>query len=229
MCFQACEKKKNKDPVTIIYKLGEVKDYMYFKKGTWWVYEHDKTHELDSQYVTSSYIGTSITQGREEWSSHITLQQEVMSMRIRSNFVDGWGSNNYFDIYTTGQLVDAYPYPSRVYQLERSKISSIGQNVPSTVFYHPFDLCPKKNCLYFYDSLFTNYNLNGNYYDTVISFAITYGEAVMQEPSLRTYGGNAKCYYAKNVGLIRVYQKTTTANNLPLIHNWNLVRKHIIQ
>ncbi|MBL7812716.1 MAG: hypothetical protein JNL57_10875 [Bacteroidetes bacterium] len=228
MCIQSCEKKKPKDPVTIIYKLGEVKDYMYFKKGTWWVYEHDKTHELDSQYVTSAYIGTSITQGREEWSSHITLQQEVMSMRIRSNFVDGWGSNNYFDIYTTGIQVDAYPYPNSVYSIKRTKFPNIlMSSVTGIVYRWPYTA--DKRFSAYQDSVLINYSLNGSTYDTVRVFDVTAGECVMQEPSLRTYEGSAKCYYAKNVGLIRVYQKTTTANNLPLIHNWNLVRKHIIQ
>lgn len=29
-------KKHPKDPITIEYKLGEIKDYMFFKRGTYW-------------------------------------------------------------------------------------------------------------------------------------------------------------------------------------------------
>jgi hypothetical protein len=159
LLVDACKPDKPKDPLTITYKLGEVKDYMYFKPGTWWVYEHDLTKERDSQYVTSSFIGPSTTKGTEEWSKHITLVQETMRLRIESNFKDGWGSINYYDIYTNGEKVDAYPYPDLVYVFTRTKVSSIGLSGSSSkVFRFPYE--EGKNYEAFLDTTYTNYQLN---------------------------------------------------------------------
>ncbi len=226
----SCKRDKPKDPIYITYTLGEVKDYMYFKPGTWWVYEHDLTGEIDSQYVTGSAISRSITKGTEKWSEHITLDQETMNMRIRSSFKDGWGSTNYFDIQTNGQNVNAYPYPDLAYQFERVKRSNIAMNSSTTAFYYPYNLCPKKNCLYFFDTLIINYQLKGFTYDTVRVFDVTYGDAVMQTPFVPTQSTSAKCYYAKNAGIIRVFQKTyRVLDGASYIHNWNLIKKNIIQ
>ncbi len=57
---------KPKDPVTIVYTMGEVKDYMLFKKGTYWVYENDKTGTIDSQWVTGSTFGKYTQTGNED-------------------------------------------------------------------------------------------------------------------------------------------------------------------
>ena len=227
----ACKPDKPKDPLTITYKLGEVKDYMYFKPGTWWVYEHDLTKERDSQYVTSSFIGPSTTKGTEEWSKHITLVQETMRLRIESNFKDGWGAYNYFDIYTTGQNVNASPYPNLAYQFERQKVSTVFMYSTTTSFYYPYNLCPdKKSCMYYLDTTLSNYQLNNFTYDTVRVFAVTYGDAVMQTPKVPVHFAPAKCYYAKNVGIIRVTQKTSRVlDDTSYIHGWNLIKKNIIQ
>ena len=63
-------KKHPKDPITIEYKLGEIKDYMFFKRGTYWVYEHSITGQIDSQYVTSAAISRYTSKGREDYSKH---------------------------------------------------------------------------------------------------------------------------------------------------------------
>ena len=225
----ACKPDKPKDPITITYKLGEVKDYMYFKPGTWWVYEHDLTKERDSQYVTSSFIGPSITKGTEEWSKHITLVQETMNMRIRSNFKDGWGAYNYFDIYTTGQNVNASPYPNMAYVFTRTKRPDIIiSGSSSEVFRYPYK--EGKNYEAFLDTTYTNYQLNNVTYDTVRVIDVTYGDAVMQTPKVPVHDAPAKCYYAKNVGIIKVTQKTSkVSNGSPYIHSWNLIKKNIIQ
>ena|GEM_PF-1256519 len=226
--LSCCKKKKPKDPITITYELGEVKDYMFFKQGTYWVYEHDMTGEIDSQYVTHAAISGSSTKGTEDWSEHITLIQETFSMRIRSNFKDGWGSVNYFDIYSNGQRVNAYPYPKKAYVFKRTKVPNIIKG-PSTgdVFGFPYYTSPAKTV--YQDSLIINYQLKGVTYDTVRVFVVGSGESIMQEPSLRTFGGGAKVYYAKGVGVIKVYQDTYAANNIPMKHSWNLIRKKIIQ
>lgn len=231
-CFaSSCKPDKPEDPVTITYELGEVKDYMYFKPGSWWVYEHDLTHERDSQYVTQCVLGPTTKKGTEDWSKHITLVQETLFMRIRSNFKDGWGSTNYFDIYTNGQNVNAYPYPRRAYQYTRNKISSNNSNSSTIVFYHPFDLCKnKQQCLYYLDTTLTSFQLNSFTFDTVRVFSVTYGDAVMQTPYVPVHKTSAKCYYAKGYGLVKVSQNTfKVSDGSPYIHSWNIIKMNIIK
>ena len=82
---------KPKDPVTIVYTLGEVKDYILFKKGTYWIYENDKTGTIDSQWVSGSTLGKYTQTGNEDYSKHITLIQDFFIVNISTNFVDGLG------------------------------------------------------------------------------------------------------------------------------------------
>ena len=225
----SCKPEKPKDPITITYKLGEVKDYMYFKPGTWWVYEHDKTHERDSQYVTSCDYSVSTQTGREDWSKHITLQQETLSMRIRSNFKDGWGAYNYFDIYTNGENVDAFPYPESVYVFNRTKVPSNSMGSSSSkVFRYPYQ--KGVNFEAHLDTVFMNYTINSFTFDTVRVFAVSYGAAVMQTPFVPTQDASAKCYYAKGYGLVKITQNTyKVLDGSPYNHSWSVVKMNILK
>ena len=49
----ACKPEPEKQKYLGNYPLGEVKDYLYFKSGSYWVYECDSTLELDSQVMIS--------------------------------------------------------------------------------------------------------------------------------------------------------------------------------
>ena len=49
----ACKPEPEKQKYLGNYPLGEVKDYLYFKPGSYWVYECDSTLELDSQVMIS--------------------------------------------------------------------------------------------------------------------------------------------------------------------------------
>jgi hypothetical protein len=54
-CQKAREKRWCKNPIKIPQR---VVDYFYFKEGTYWVYENETTHELDSQWVCYSKFDT---------------------------------------------------------------------------------------------------------------------------------------------------------------------------
>ena len=227
--LSCCKREKPKDPITIEYKLGEIKDYMFFKRGTYWVYEHSITGQIDSQYVTSAAISRYTSKGREDYSKHITLIQETFNMRIRSNFKDGWGSVNYFNIYSNGQRVDAYPYPEKAYVFKRTKVPNIILG-PSTgnVFRYPY--YTGANYSPYQDSFLINYQLKGSTYDTVRVFVVGSAESVMQQSKILTQGTPVRCYYAKNVGIIKLHQKDYRVfDGSPIDHSWNLIRKKIIR
>jgi hypothetical protein len=231
--FHSCKREPPpKDPITITYGLDDAKNYMCFNKGSYWVYEHDITKEIDSQWVQDLAIGQSTQKGREEWSKHITLVQETFYIDVRSNFRDGHGNISRWIIRSSGQLVDAFPYPGRAYQFEKTLIQSgpkatSGEN---TVFYHPFNLCPKKDCFYYFDTILTNFKLGSLSFDTVRRFKIVQNDYVMQQCSVPCYGGKSDYYYAKGVGLIKIYNESFRwFDQTPMNHSWNLKRYRIVK
>ena len=69
----------------------EVKDYLLFKPGTYWVYQNNKTQELDSVYVVS--VDTAIYNTIDE-ENNISLDYEYFHLRTYSNYEQYY--TNYF-------------------------------------------------------------------------------------------------------------------------------------
>lgn len=219
---------KPKDPVTIVYTLGEVKDYMFFKKGTYWVYENDKTGTIDSQWVSGSSFGQITHKGNEDYSMHLTLIQDFFVVTMSTNFVDGQGYKCSYEMSSYGNKVDAFPYPKRVYQVERSRIAQFFGGT-SVVYVHPYNLCPKKNCNWYYDTLLTNYQLKGYSYDTVRVFKVT-NDLSFPEVKKLSGRGDSWYYFAKNHGLIKLYNEGFLLKDGSVFkESWNLIRKKIVQ
>jgi hypothetical protein len=224
----ACKPDKTKDPITITYKLGEVKDYMVFKPGTYWVYQNDITGEIDSQWVTSCQVGEYSQKGTEEYSRHITLKQEFFEMYIATNFIDGYGDNPRWKLYSWGNRVNAFPSPQRAYQIEKSKIAN-NTGGESTIYYNPYNLCSKKDCFYYFDTTYNDYELNGSTYDTVRVFHVGADRCGFQS-KIPTADGKSDYYFAKNYGLIKLYNMSFKASNgTPINQTWSLIRKNIVQ
>ena len=219
---------KPKDPVTIVYTMGEVKDYMLFKKGTYWVYENDKTGTIDSQWVTGSSFGQITHKGNENYSMHLTLIQDFFVVTISTNFVDGLGYKCRYEMSSFGNKVDAFPYPKRSYGVERSRIADFFGGTQE-VYYHPYDACPKKDCYWYYDTLLTNYQLKGYSYDTVRVFKLA-GDASFPEVKPLSGSGPSWYYFAKNQGLIKIYNEGSLLyDKTKYNQSWNLIRKKIVQ
>jgi hypothetical protein len=219
---------KPKDPVTIVYTMGEVKDYMLFKKGTYWVYENDKTGTIDSQWVTGSSFGQITHKGNEDYSMHLTLIQDFFVVTISTNFVDGLGYKCRYEMSSNGNKVDAFPYPKRAYGVNRSRIADFFGGT-SEVYYHPYDACPKKNCDWYYDTVLTNYQLKGYSYDTVRVFKVTNDRSFPEIEPL-SGRGDSWYYFAKNHGLIKLYNEGFLLKDGSVFkESWNLIRKKIVQ
>ena len=63
-----------------------VKDYFYFKEGTYWVYQNQKTLAIDSHWVCDSYLGTKEIKGNSNQKCHCFTGTcyENMEMKILS-------------------------------------------------------------------------------------------------------------------------------------------------
>lgn len=227
--LSGCREETPKDPITITYGLDDAKNYMCFNKGSYWVYEHDITKEMDSQWVQYLAIGQSIQKGREEWSKHITLVQETFYMDVRSNFIDGHGNLSRWTIRSSGQRVDAFPYPDRAYVFDKHKDEIGDKGIDGTVevFGNPYYTSDKK--VVYQIKLLTNYTLNNMTFDTVRVFRIG-NDYVMQQCKYYCRGGKSDYYYAKGVGLIRIYNESFRwFDQTPMNHSWNLKRYKIVK
>lgn len=223
----ACKPEKPKDPITITYQLGEVADYMVFKQGTYWVYENDVTGEIDSQWVTSCQVGQYTQKGTEAYSSHITLIQDFFEMNIATNFIDGYGDNPRWKVSSWGQKVNAYPYPDYAYVAERTK-TAIKTGGTAKVYRRPY--YTTSNYSVYQISLLTNYDLNGTNYDTVRVFRVGADWSFPQSKIPSLDGGKSDYFYAKNVGLIKIYNPSfRVSDGVPLNQTWSLIRKKIVQ
>ena len=219
---------KPKDPVTIVYTLGEVKDYMFFKKGTYWIYENDRTGTIDSQWVTGSTFGKYKQTGNEDYSKHITLIQDFFIVNISTNFVDGLGYKCRYKMSSDGNKVDAFPSPRRAYQVERSRIADFFGGT-QVVYHHPYDGCPKKDCNWYLDTTLTNYQLKGYSYDTVRVFKLA-GDLSFPEVKPLSGSGPSWYYFAKNQGLIKIYHEGHLLyDKTKYNESWDLIRKKIVQ
>ena len=58
------------------------KDYFFFQKGTYWIYENDSTHLIDSTYITDIYHTTN----NQKYDGMI---REIIELTFKSQFLGG--------------------------------------------------------------------------------------------------------------------------------------------
>lgn len=231
-----CKKPKEAPIRNLHYTLDDAKDYMYFKKGTWWVYENNVTKEVDSVYVTDSQIGESTSKGFEEWSKNTTLTQEVMDVYMKSDRVDGWGNRHEYHIWTTGERVNAYPLPERAYLFEKNdqknNVSGAGGLSHGIVFMHHFDTnwSTYSSGVVKLDSTLINFTFNGYTFDTVRVFYIETDPCFPHSNKKVGFYGTSHLYYAKGIGLIKyLHSSFLISDNSNFIQSWDLTKFKIIQ
>ena len=83
------------------FGLGEAKDYVYFKKGTWWVYQNTRTGQLDTIVVYNSILDTS-----ERISKKWKYIDEVFAVDSRSI-----STAHYYHLYERYGPVDVINRP----------------------------------------------------------------------------------------------------------------------
>jgi hypothetical protein len=199
------------------YPLGDIKDYLYFKPGSMWVYECDSTGELDTQVMVSCDT---------PWVIKSFIKYQLLTCKIQS-------------INEGSTYSSPLPFGDLYYKKEYSYFWSITRYRSN-----PKDLGSGRDCIFFkpydtnssgglgdspckYKGLLTNYTVLGKNYDTVRVFQVqaTSGWPKPQSPCIESmdYIAGMRYYYAKKVGIVKI---TTYAwdyiNKLPFTHSWNL-------
>jgi hypothetical protein len=196
--------------------LGEAKDYVYFKKGTWWVYKNTKTGLKDSIVVTFSLLDT-LEQNSQRW--HFT--NELFDVQSKS-LSDGY----HYDFYMRSLSAEVTDFKwGCIPTMERSNPYE-GDLDP---FYYPFDLFKDKSgdyeafCITVRDTMIIS---NKIYKDV----AIFYIKRDPIEP-LPMEGNAAKYYWARNYGLIQkdIFNSKFQGDTALLFHSWKLTNSNIIQ
>ena len=192
--------------------LGEVKDYVFFKPGTWWVYKNTRTGVLDTQVVTFSLLDT-LEQDGAKW--HFT--NELFDVESKS--------------LTTGYRYAFYmrSLSAEVIDLKWGCVPVLERSNPYegelTPFYYPFDLWKDKDgyCIKVKDTMMIN---NIEYKDV----AIFYIKRDNIEPH-PLEGNAAKYYWARNYGLIRkdLFDSKFQGDTAILYQSIQLIKSDIIQ
>ena len=209
-----CQKEKPLPDEHHEYWLGEAKDYMYFKHGTWWVYKNMQNGKTDSVYVTLSKLDTTTIRGTETYSSHRIYTSETCRIVTKSQRY-----NEFYDWHRNSPNPDATNVSSGGTVWQRSKSPGGSWEVG---FHTPFTLGLRTDAILLNKD--TSLNLSGKIYSNVKIFRIKRDDTYPH--LLDEIGSNGNfhmhIYYAPGYGIIK-YEEPLESKSIELI------RSNIIQ
>ncbi|MES2618432.1 MAG: hypothetical protein V4613_11165 [Bacteroidota bacterium] len=219
-------KEKDPQPEDLGFiSLGEAKDYLLFKPGTWWVYKNSVTNELDTTLLESCGVDTAYAKSKKRVFTYERVGYYKRSLRDNAiyrtfsgsmnpdvvNFNPGWvleciRENGYREKYFSGSGVSCH-------------------------FYYPFDRGGAGNGVY--ETTFNNKQdsivVSGKTYYDIVSFSI-YHDGTFPYPNI--YVGplcNNIYYWAKGYGIIKIEMQGWDINNNIITMNWELIDYKIIK
>jgi hypothetical protein len=202
------------------YYLGEVKDYLYFKPGSWWVYENNLTGETDSIYtVLCDTAFNEVTGKDEKW---LTLSYTSIGFRLRS---DKYDVDYYFD--QRPRFPHATDFNFNLVMDKMANFPTFGAN--SVPFSYPFNPAIKQN----FNELISSMDIKGKTYTDVAVFQVSPDNSV-QHPTNIPYPlyfqATVKYYWAKNYGLVKIEAKTyRNDTGQEVYNNWELTKSNLIK
>jgi hypothetical protein len=202
----SCKDKDDPSPGTL-YLSQDLKDYAYFKVGTWWVYEEETSHDFDSVYLYSS-LDTIITFDGSSTTPDGTYESIDMN------------AHSFYDEYNYNMWANTtWPTIGGKRALNTDKFKP-GDYVGETVAF--FDHAKLNDFMgtYINNGKVTLVELQDS---MIISNNIFHGVRKFYDNSnSNEHYSPTNYYYSKNIGLIR--KEVLSTNKV-----WNLVRYHIVQ
>lgn len=189
----------------IQYHVSDVKNWLYFQSGTYWIYEEATSGAIDSVYVTSNTYDDGNSQSAffrcETFSSYYNYYFNYLS--DNSNLCDNtfWGEKRCIIVrrskYYPGDFVG-----ETITFFYRPRTGDYGYTWNNTG-----SITSVENCL---DSL-------------VIDSSIYYQVSVMKETiNITEERQSTKFYYSEHIGIIK--KELLDSNQV-----WNLIRYNIVQ
>lgn len=213
--MNSCKREDNKPQQTSFPVPQEVKDYMYFKPGTYWVYKDSVNGVLDTATVSNAYI-TSATEGEKYYEEANTI--------CNSSF-DGFTYNVYVNTSFSDKCLNENR-ASPCYNVLMSKYGNsqgyIGESI--LLFYNLVEGFESRASLLGTGNsrvklLSNNYicNIAGLSVDSVSVFVTT---------SSRIFNNSTTVFYlSKGIGVVRKEIYETNGNK----QIWNLIDYRVIK
>jgi hypothetical protein len=203
LTLQNCKPDDEVDKTYGPYTLGEARDYLDFKPGSWWVYQNNKSGLYDTLVLKSISIRSQSFTGKN------TVIKDMVNMLIYST------TTKYeYKYYSCGANPDA----KKEYLTNANTICLIhGKSKPGDYqgetesFFYPFD-SSYVGWYSHYKGVDSTYNLKGVDYSMVRKFYIAH------DYTWDNWWVNY--YWAKDVGLIR-------RENIKLDESWDLINYRV--
>jgi hypothetical protein len=200
----------------------EMKDWIYFQPGSYWIYEDSVTKTVDSVYVTEAKIE------REE---HI-LSSENCPYRIEDRVYITTGSTLGKKIqidgaYSLGTGVINDTTNTRGTATIRNQNHLGGDGGFSKYMFFPvvqgtIGRWASSWTFIKHDTIFLTYEVKGKMFENVLR---------VHDNANGAYSAETKFYHAKHVGVIRkeIYEMDKDNPNPKLLHVWELINYKVIQ
>lgn len=220
LLLNACKPDKPEEKVYLGYFPATVPlQYLYFKPGSYWVYECDSTGELDSQIMVKCDTPW-------QHQSYIDYQYVIYNKK----------SITYKTSFNTIYFGTAIPYNKsqvgKYYFANSLGISGPNSSATDCVFFYPFDtnsLGGFGSSPTYYKGHYDSMQVLGRWYKDVRVFKVQVTSGWIKLNSWRLPNLNhltsVEYYWSKHIGLIRTRVFTyDNVLNKPFTHNWNLKR-----
>jgi len=193
---------------------GNFKDYFYFKPGSFWIYENNRTGELDTCTIVSMSRDT-VTLEYETADFKRLVKQEKINFVIYTNH-----RNGVVNYWTTNPCLGCIDYDS-TYTI--SKYMRGGN-----VFYIPWNKYPS------YSNYYPSMVIGGQTYNDIYRFDLEMDDGLpFWDDTKLLWGGQngsanfSSYYWARNYGLVRLDYKKYTSKNILDSASWILKYKDI--
>ncbi|MDP2174456.1 MAG: hypothetical protein Q8K70_00955, partial [Bacteroidota bacterium] len=196
---------------------------IYFKRGTWWVYENSLTQARDCVYVTRTDTAFARVKHQKSkdgdpyyhYVDYTAFQSFMYSTYNKCNF-----QINDFAGVGTGSFD---------YDLQKSYSCNLPHNYTSTVIVFNYPFIKEYGVNMKYDSLTVK---NKTYYNVVVFENTRESDHSLIPMNDRNYNGASKLkyYWAKNYGIIKTEFNTYNLNTKQNHYTyWDLIKSNIIQ
>lgn len=193
--------------------MGEAKDYLWAKPGSYWIYRNTKTGDLDTVTCKVFYFDTIRKEGTEDYSLNVTIEYEFMFRGLYSTFSP----------YSYTETTTPYSANSRPVNTIRTILTRECTDGLIECFFYPFEpgVHAGTGSMYCsYTGMDSTYALQGKTYYNVAKFDLDSDD--IGEPKLSCEHAHTIYYWAKDVGLIK--KEVLTCN-----YNWELIDYNIIK
>ena len=198
------------------FRMTEVKDYVWFKPGTYWIYKNTKNNLLDTVTCTSFYYDSVTIKGTYDYSKHITLNYDRLEITSYSSHYKwtyrDWSGNTTPD--------DKY-FKNNRFVMERTCPS--GLLIP---FFYPFDIKGYSGTGSSSTQLISVeevINMQNKTFNKVAVFDIDSDDIWHHDTTSQIIRyPRTKYYWAQNVGLIK-------RENVSENYSWELIDYNIVK